>query len=188
MLVYQPYYDSHKLLEGRTTSKRQAAGSGGFVLETVACLHEAEFAGVTFSDMPAAFIPASVAGTTSDVIAGDLGLPVLTRFRLVIDYPHNRLYAAPYADAMQTPLVKDRLGLSLDRNKDRFAVKFVAPGSPAQAAGFKVGDSITLIDGKSAKKWPGVSFADLRYNPSGTNLVFTMLDGTVRHVNLADYF
>ena len=112
MLVYQPYYDSHKLLENRRLSKRQAAGSGGFVIETVAMLHNAEFAGVTFPNMPAAFIPTSVAGTTSRIISGDIGLPVLTRFRLIIDYAHDRLYAVPYADAALKPLAKDRLGLT----------------------------------------------------------------------------
>jgi hypothetical protein len=51
-----------------------------------------------------------------------------------------------------------------------------------------VGDKITLIDGKSAEACPGTSFADLRYGPSGTNLIFTMKDGAVRQVKLTDYF
>jgi hypothetical protein len=188
MLVYQSYYDSHKLLEGRTTSKRQAAGSGGFVIEPVACLHKAEFAGVTFSDMPAAFIPASVAGTTSNVIAGDLGLPVLTRFRLIIDYPHDRLYAIPYADATRTPLAKDRLGLTLDKDESDFAVQFVAPNSPAQAAGFKVGEKIAKISGKPVAALSETQVADLRYGTSGASIVFTMQGGDVRRVRLQDYF
>jgi membrane-associated protease RseP (regulator of RpoE activity) len=70
----------------------------------------------------------------------------------------------------------------------RKAVAFVTPSSPVQIAGFKVGDKITLIDGKSAEAWPGISFVDLRYGPSGTDLVFTMQSGAVRHVKLADYF
>jgi hypothetical protein len=57
ILVYQPYYESHKLLEGRQLSKRLAAGTGGFVVEPVATLNHAEFAGVTFVNMPAALDP-----------------------------------------------------------------------------------------------------------------------------------
>jgi hypothetical protein len=57
ILVYQSYYQAHKLLEGRRFSKRLAAGTGGFIPETVATLRSAEFAGVTFVNMPAAFIP-----------------------------------------------------------------------------------------------------------------------------------
>jgi hypothetical protein len=188
LLIYQSYYESHKLLEGRKTSKRLAAGTGGFIPETVATLNRAEFAGLTFGSMPAAFIPSSQSGTKSDVIAGDLGLPVLARFRLILDYSHNRVYALPYADPTRAPFAKDRLGLSLDKADTGFAVGFVAPDSPAQAAGFKVGDKITLIDGKPAAAWPGTSFADLRYGPNGTNLIFTLQGGAVRQVKLTDYF
>src|SRR5271170_1917773 len=80
------------------------------------------------------------------------------------------------------------VGLSLDKGDAGFAVGFVAPDSPAQAAGFKVGDKIAVINGKSVDGWPGTSFADLRYGPSGANLMFTMQGGAVRQVKLADYF
>lgn len=188
MLIYQPYYESHKLLENRKLSKRQAAGSGGFVVETVATLHQAKFAGITLTNMPAAFIPTSIAGTTSTMISGDIGLPVLTRFRLVIDYPHDRLYAVPYADAAQVPLPKDRLGLVLKKDDATFTVQFVAPDSPSQVAGFKVGDKITKIDGKQSTAWTEASIVDLKYGVDGSSLAFTMQDGNVRHVKLADYF
>jgi hypothetical protein len=188
ILVYQPYYESHKLLEGRRLSKRSAAGTGGFAIESVSTLNRAVFAGVTFVNMPAAFVPSNVAGTTSNIIAGDIGLPVLTHFRLILDYSHERLYAVPYADAARASFAKDRLGLNLTKGDAGFAVKFVAPNSPAQAAGFKVGDKITLIDGKSVQAWPEISFAGLKYGASGTNLTFTMQSGDIRRVKLADYF
>ncbi|MGA2847734.1 MAG: PDZ domain-containing protein [Terracidiphilus sp.] len=188
ILVYQPYYESHKLLDGRRLSKRLAAGTGGFVVEPVTVLNRAEFAGITFLNMPAALIPSSAAGTTSSLIAGDMGLPILTRFRLILDYSHERLYAAPYADAGRAPFAKDRLGLALTKEDAGFAVEFVAPGSPAEAAGFKAGDKVTLINGKPVEAWPEKMFADLKYGASGTNLAFTMQGGGVRQVKLADYF
>ncbi len=188
ILVYQPYYESHKLLEGRRLSKRLAAGTGGVVVEPVATLSRAEFAGVTFVNMPAALIPSSVAGTPSNIIAGDLGLPVLTHFRLILDYSHEKLYAVPYADAALASFAKDRLGLALTKEDAGFAVEFVAPNSPAQAAGFKIGDKITQINGRSVQAWPETSFADLRYGASGTSLAFTMQSGGVRQVKLVDYF
>jgi hypothetical protein len=188
MLVYEPYYESHKLLEGRKLSKRLAAGTGGVVVEPVATLSRAEFAGVTFANMPAALIPSSAAGTTSKTISGDLGIPVLTHFRLVLDYSHQRLYAAPYPDAARATFAKDRLGLFLSKEDAGFAVEFVAPDSPAQAASFKVGDKITLINGKPVQEWPEPVFAALRYGARGTSLAFTMQGGDVRQVKLADFF
>jgi hypothetical protein len=188
VLVYQSYYDAHHLLDGRRASKRLAAGTGGVLVEPVATLSRAEFAGLTFRSVPAAFIPASQTGTKSDVIAGDLGLPILSRFRLIIDYSHNRLYAVPYGDVTRAPLSKDRLGLFVTKEDADFAVKFVAPNSPAEAAGFKAGDKIAMIDGKPAQAWPETAFADLRYGASGTPLAFTMQGGARRRVKLADYF
>jgi S1-C subfamily serine protease len=126
--------------------------------------------------------------STDCALGIDLGLPILARFRLIIDYSHGRLYAIPYADVRKAPFAKDRLGLSLNKEDAGFTVAFVAPNSPAQAAGFKVGDDVTLIDGKPAKVWPEKSFAALSYGASGTNLIFTMHGGGVRQVKLADYF
>ncbi|MGA7381217.1 MAG: PDZ domain-containing protein [Terriglobales bacterium] len=163
-------------------------GHGGFIPETVATLTRAEFAGITFVNMPAALVPSIVAGTNSELIAGDIGLPVLTHFRLILDYSHERLYAVPYADAVRALFAKDRLGLALAKEDTEFAVEFVAPNSPAQAAGFKVGDKVTAIDRKSVQAWPGTSFADLRYGASGTDLAFTMKGGGTRQLKLADYF
>jgi hypothetical protein len=188
MLVYQSYYQSHKVLEGRRTSQRLAGGTGGFVVESVATLGRAEFAGVEFVKFPAAFIPAALLGTVTDSISGDIGLPILARFRLIIDYAHDRLYATPYAEAARAPFAKDRLGLALTEVDTGFAVRFVAPSSPAQAAGFKVGDKIMLIDGKPAQAWPETALADLKYGATGTSLAFTLEGGAVRHVKLADYF
>lgn len=46
MLVYESYYQPHKVLEGRRSSQRLAAGTGGFVPETVATLSRVKFAGI----------------------------------------------------------------------------------------------------------------------------------------------
>ena len=188
ILVYESYYLQHKLVEGRRTSRRLAAGTGGFVPETVATLGRVEFAGVELGEMPAAFIPSSLTGGVSKLISGDIGLPILARFRLIIDYSHDRLYAMPYAEAARTPFPKDRLGLTLNKQDAGFAVRFVAPNSPAQTAGFKIGDEVELIDGNSIQAWNETALTDLKYGRTGTNLAFTMKSGSVRQVKLADYF
>ena len=188
MLVYQSYYDAHHLLEGRKASKRLAAGTGGFIVEPVAMLRRVQFAGFTFTNMPAAFIPASQTGTASAVIAGDIGLPVLSRFRLVVDYAHGRVYAVPYGNVTQSPLPKDRLGAFVIKQDNGFVVKFVAPDSPAQASGFKTGDTIAAIDGKPAQSWTQTSFDELRYRSGQAAVSFTLQNGPTRQVKLADYF
>jgi predicted metalloprotease with PDZ domain len=107
---------------------------------------------------------------------------------MIIDYAHNRLYAIPYPGILRKPFPKDRLGLTLDKQDSGFEVRFVAPHSPAELAGFKVGARITLVSGRSAGDWTETALGDLRYRPSGSNLAFTMEGGILRHVKLADYF
>jgi len=59
--------------------------------------------------------------------------------------------------AAKKPIAKDRIGLVLDKKStDTFTVAFVAPNSPAEAAGFKKGEKIAAIDGKA---FPRVVYA-----------------------------
>jgi membrane-associated protease RseP (regulator of RpoE activity) len=188
MLIYQPYYEAHKLLESRNLSKRLGIGSGGIVAEPVGVLRRANFAGFAFTDMPAAFIPSALAGTKSDAIAGDLGLPVLARFELIVDYTNNRLYVIPNPNLLHQPFARDRLGLWLNKKDSDLVVEFVSPDSPAQAAGLKVGDRITAINGKPAQVWSETSLADLKYGKDRMQLNFALEDGTVKHATLGSYY
>ena len=186
--IYPAYYKSHDLLEGRRTSQLFAGGIGGYLPETVMSLGHVAFAGIDFQRVPATLSPDTLSGSNSNVVVGDIGLSILARFRLIIDYSHDVLYAQPYEDATRAPFAKDRLGLSLVKEGLDLTVKFVSPGSPAQAAGFKTGDKITMIDQKPIRDWQASTLATLRYAATGRSLAFTMSDGTIRHVTLTDFF
>src|SRR6185503_11174953 len=188
-LIYQTYYEKYKLLEHRPKSLRQGGGGAGpFPIEPVATMGSAQFAGVDFSNLPGALIPDSLRRDEPRQLAGDIGIPILSRFHLIIDYSHDRLYATPYSDAKSTPFVKDRLGLVLAKQDSSIEVKFVSPGSPAQTAGFKTGDRITQINQKPVKALEDSEILNLRYAPMGTTFIFTMDDGSRRQVRLADFF
>jgi hypothetical protein len=181
LMVTPAYAKAHKLLEGHPTSQRL---SGGRFVEPVVSLDHLNFAGVDFPQAPIALIPDDQLPPAS--ITGGVGLPLLAKFRLIIDYSHNWLYALPIAEAVKTPVPKDRIGLVLSKT-DRDVV-FVAPGSPAEAAGFKTGDKIRLIDGKSIDAWPVREILKFQMADAGTTHTFTMADGTVRQVKAADFF
>jgi PDZ domain len=183
LLVSPVYARSHHLLDGHPTSQRL---SGPFI-ETVVSLAHLRFAGVDFPGAPIALIPETQ--VPPDGITGGVGLPLLSKFRLIVDYPHNRLFAIPDAAALQAPIAKDRIGLLLDRkDTNGLSVAFVSPNSPAEAAGFKKGDTITLIDGKPFAAWPVQAIIKFHMADAGTTHTFTMPDGALRQVKAADFF
>ncbi|MFI4934942.1 MAG: aspartyl protease family protein [Caulobacterales bacterium] len=185
--LYPIYVKAQKLLEGRRTSQVMSFGEGGSSTDTIATLRQVEFAGVSLSDVPANFQQTQPPGTGSDQ-AGRIGMGVLSRFRLIIDYPHDRLYVVPYADLVTAPFDKDRLGLHLERDGDAFAVKLVSANSPAAAAGFRVGERIVSLDGKPASAWTMATERTLFDGPPGTPVGIGLEGGAVRTVNLADYY
>jgi hypothetical protein len=129
-----------------------------------------------FPRVPIAVIPDTDLPPAS--IAGGVGLPLLSHFRLIIDYAHNRLYAIPNVGAANVPIAKDRIGLVLAKKDNAFGVAFVAPNSPAEAPGFKKGDKISLIDGKPFDAWARVAILEFHLADAGSAHVFTMPDGS----------
>jgi PDZ domain len=182
LMVTPAYAQTHELLENRPASQRL---SGQFS-ETVVSVDRLTFAGVDFAPAPIAIVPDSQLPPAS--IIGGIGLPLLEKFRLVVDYPHNRLYAIPNDAAVKKSIAKDRIGLILGIKGSDFVVAFVAPKSPAEAAGFKKGDAIALIDGKAANAWPVTELIAFQMADAGTVHVLTMSDGSVRKVTAADFF
>jgi hypothetical protein len=183
LMVTPDYARTQKLLEGHATSQRL---SGRYV-ESVVSVDQLSFAGIEFPQVPIALIPDTELPPAS--ITGGVGLPLLAKFRLIIDYSNNRLYAIPDAAASKTPIEKDRIGLVLDKkDSNGFSVAFVSPNSPAQAAGFKKGDKIALIDGKPFNAWPSQAIIKFQMANAGTTHVFTMGDGTMRQVKAVDFF
>jgi len=182
LMVTPGYAESHKLLSSHPTSQRLS----GRYTETVVSVDRLNFAGIDFRGAPAAIIPDTELPPAS--IAGGVGLPLLARFRLIIDYTHNRIYAVPNIAAVRTPIEKDRIGLVLGKKDNDFWVAFVAPNSPAESAGFKKGDRIALVDGKPYSAWPRRAIIKFQMADAGAVHAFTMADGSERQLKAVDFF
>ena len=183
LMVTPAYAARQKLLEGHPTSQRLS----GRYSETVVSVDHLSFAGIDFAQVPIALIPDTELPPPS--ITGGVGLPLLAKFSLIIDYPHSRLYAIPNSGTTMTSIEKDRIGLVLDKKvTNGFSVAFVSPNSPAEAAGFKKGDKISLIDGKPFGAWPTQAIIKFQMADAGTTHTFTMADGTERQIKAVDFF
>lgn len=185
LLVTPAFAQAHGLFTGHVTSQRL---SGRFI-ETIVSVDHLGFAGLDFPHTPIAIVPESQLPPAS--ITGGVGLPLLSKFHLIVDYPHDRLYAMPDSTAIAAPIPKDRIGMVLSRTANTngaFSVAFVAPNSPAAAAGFVKGDAIASIDGKPFSAWPMAAILGFPMADPGTTHTFAMADGSVRRVTAADFF
>jgi hypothetical protein len=81
--------------------------------------------------------------------AGTLGASLLSRFVVVFDYPHGRLFLRP-GPGLRDPLPHDSVGVMLRSSADFRSVEVfrLLPGSPAIAAGLREGDRIVTVDGQ----------------------------------------
>ena len=186
LMVFPPYAKAHGLPDGRT-SQRFSGGAGGMHPETIASLGKVEIGGFTFTDVPTLFPPDTISIVNSDLISGNAGLPIFSRFHLVIDYSHDRIWMTPEPHA-SAPFAKDRMGLLMLPKDGAFEVGFVSPGSPGDKAGLKAGDRIRAINHKPPSAWPHDALTRLGEEAAGTRVELTMTDGKVRRLVLKDYF
>jgi membrane-associated protease RseP (regulator of RpoE activity) len=190
LMVTRPYAQSHELSTGRPVSQRYTGQ--GKEPEGMTTVGRVTFAGVEFANMPTVIVPESLFDPgwfDSDHLSGVVGTPLLSRFHVIFDPTHDLLYAVPNStSARQTPFYKDRLGMTFKRAQDgNLAVAFIAPGSPAQTAGFKLGDEIAELNGESigAIKSLGTTLLALATQP---DVAFKLTSGEIRTVKPAEFY
>ena len=112
---------------------------------------------------------------TDPYVAGNVGAGVLKRFNVTFDYGHQRIIFEPNSNASR-PDTYDRAGMWINRATDGFEVLDVVAGGPAQAAGLKVGDHISAIDGTPGEKLALPALRErFRTEPAGTRVKLTVL-------------
>lgn len=188
LTLFQRYTDDNRLLDGRRQSKAVGGGVGGTMEIVLARVAKVTIAGYEMADIPTSFHRNDVGGAFDTAkLAGNLGAGILGRFRVIFDYPHDCLWLEPGKD-FAAPQSRDRTGLQPHPEGAELVVDYIAPGSPAEAAGWKKGERITALDGVAVdagwwKRWAVWSRA-----AAGTKVKLTMADGSVRELALADYY
>lgn len=81
---------------------------------------------------------------------GNIGGGVLKRYAVTFDYDHRVMYLKPVAKPDPDIGAYDRAGFWINSSAKGFKIVDLTAGGPAEAAGLKVGDEITAIDGKPA--------------------------------------
>src|SRR5690606_36447543 len=160
------------------TSESLVIGSDRASARPILSLPSVEIGGVRFEDVPATIGPRD---RLASLIVGDgvIGVDLLKRFNLVIDFRRSRLWMTPNA-ASKAPFRRNRTGVVTGEGG---AVLLVAPGSPAEAAGFAVGETIAGFEDES-----GAAILNLMEIAEGAPITVTMADGSRRKLTAQAYY
>lgn len=182
--LYAEFWERPGFIGTRPISTTKNGGLGGMHVYKLADLKAIDVGGTEFTD-----IPAILEGKNKDVAAdGNIGLPLLRRFRLLIDLPHSRVLFASPVDT-KTPFDTNHSGLTLAPDPAGAKVLYVAPGSPGETAGLKADDIIVTIDGVSVKDWEiKADVSKWIYAAPGQQVRIGLLDGKERPLTFAKYF
>ena len=183
MLLSPKLAQQSRLLTSRKFSTALSFGVDGPIETTVCTVRRVKLGRSDLIDIPVEILP-----TWNRSGEAVIGLPILRKFRNIIDYNSAALWLVPHSEEISAPIPKDRSGLGAKFIGDALKVMHIAPGSPAAKSGLVVGDEICAVDGNA------VSIAYLQSHPRqgerpvGTVQVLTLRNGESRTIVLEDYY
>jgi PDZ domain-containing protein/aspartyl protease len=139
-------------------------GVNGQVFETTTARIDAIKLGNLVIDHPLVALSTDSDGVFAmEDIGVNLGGNILRRFKVIVDYPGDRVILEPNQH-FHEPFPADASGLVLEADGPQFKrvlVHGVVPGSPADKGGVHEGDIITAIDGESTDNYALWEIQDL---------------------------
>ena len=114
--------------------------------------------------------------STTGARNGVVGVEVLTRFRVFLDYPRDRMILEPIA--IDRPFEDDMSGITWAPQSGRFAIRRILPKSPAEIAGLQAGDELVLIDALDASNIRFGELVERLRAGDGTEVALQLLRGT----------
>ncbi len=128
------------------------AGAGGPVKGTLARVASVKIGRFTIDEPVTFFSQDQRGGNATSDYQGRIGQRIASRFRIFLDYRHDRIIFEPNAE-FGTPLPQALCGFTFEAlgpNYQLFRITDMLEQSPASEAGLKTGDVIASVDGKPA--------------------------------------
>jgi len=146
--VYPALAKDQRLLENRAPlSEWISLGIGGIIRETTASIASLSLAGFELEDVPVS-IPGDPGGLLKDSpFDGVLGNEILSRFRVIFDFGRDRAFLELAPEQQAVVFTRNMVGLAAQPTGTGLLVIFVAPGSPALAAGWRPGMTVGSVNG-----------------------------------------
>jgi hypothetical protein len=156
LVLHSPFVRTHKLLDSgiKTIKSISGGGAGGTINGRVGRVSELAIGKFRVSNPITLFSEDTAGAFASSQLAGNIGQQIMSKFRIFLDYSHERIILEPN-ETLNEPFDRSYAGLSL-RSEDKlyqtFRVVDILDQSPAAEAGLRKDDVITAIDGKSGKE------------------------------------
>jgi hypothetical protein len=185
LILSSAYVEAHALLAGKATSTAALGGVEGVQIVTTFTVDK-----VNLGTLQVASVPALAHGRwTSESTVGNIGMPLLGQFDIVLDVSQKRVWLRPIPPQARLPMLKDRSGLGLAASPTDLTVVHVATGSPAAGSGWATGERIVAVNGHPIDaSYTRSSSWQWRYGPAGERMTLRLADGTTRTLKLADYY
>jgi hypothetical protein len=153
LALHSPFVAEHHLPgPNMKTIKAFGAGAGGEISGQIGRVSELKIGKFKISNPTAMFSQDTAGAFASRELAGNIGAQITSKFRLFLDYSHNRIIFEPNA-AFSEPFDRASGGLSLQAegaDYRTFRIRNVLENSPASESGLQTSDIITAIDGRPA--------------------------------------
>lgn len=185
LMLSAAYVEAQSLLAGKANSTAALGGVEGVHIVKTFTADK-----VNLGTLPVASVPAIAHDRwTSESTVGNIGMPLLGQFDIVLDISLGRLWLRPIPAQVRLPMLKDRSGLGLAASPTELTVVHVAAGSPATRSGWAAGDRIAAVKGLPIDtSYTRGSLWQWRYGPAGEKVALKLTDGTTRTLKLADYY
>jgi hypothetical protein len=185
LMLSSAYIEAHALLAGKTVSTAALGGVEGVQIVKPFTADKVSLGKLAVTSIPALALDRWTSAST----VGNIGMPLLGQFDLVLDISQGRLWLRSAPPRGRLRLLKDRSGLGLAASPTDLSVVHVGSGSPAAQAGWTVGERIKAVNGHPIDaSYTRESLWEWRYGPAGSRVSLKLADGTTRVIQLADYY
>lgn len=185
LMISGAYARERNLLKDRPVSSAATAGVDGVNVSATTSLSSIQLGATPIGDVPCEVFD----NWYSTDVPANIGFPVLSRFRIALDFVGENAWLTPNRRLVRAPFVRDLSGLGLAVRPDRLRVVHVARAGPAALSGWAVGDEVIAVDGHPIDpSYPTSRLARWREGPAGHVVVLTLSNGQVRRLTLARYY
>jgi aspartyl protease/PDZ domain-containing protein len=156
LALHSPTVKEHRLLESNDKTIRVigAGGAGGATFGRLGRISELRIGRFKFAGPPVLFSEDKAGAFASSALAGNIGQRIAGKFKVFLDYEHERIVLEPTA-ALNAPFDQANSGLALTtegKDYSTFRVTDVLENSPASEAGLLKDDVIVKVDNRSVSE------------------------------------